>query len=93
MAFQSGLRRVAKRAPRAVEKPSARLAHAAAGDYALIAPVDTPTPIPGVTKRTWRFRANGQYFGVTQYLGAFSDQASCRFESKTDKALLREEAK
>ena len=72
MAFQSGLRRVAKRAPRAVEKP---------------------TPIPGVAKRTWRFRANGQYFGVTQYLGAFSDQPSSRFESKTNKALLREEAK
>lgn len=74
-------------------KSSARLAHAAAGDYALIAPVDTPTPIPGVAKRTWRFRANGQYFGVTQYLGAFSDQPSSRFESKTNKALLREEAK
>ena len=93
MAFQSGLRRVAKRAPRAVEQVvgSAR----ARGGRGLRAhrPVDTPTPIPGVAKRTWRFRANGQYFGVTQYLGAFSDQASCRFESKTDKALLREEAK
>ena len=26
----------------------------------------------GATRATWRFRSNGQYFGVTQFLGAFN---------------------
>lgn len=57
----------------------------------LIGPTDEPVHgRPGVVKRTWRFRSNGQYFGVTQYLGAFTEAELKGLEADVDAALAGE---
>jgi hypothetical protein len=59
--------------------------------------VDTPLqlPIPGggfrtIAKRVWRFRSNKQYFGVTQYLDAFTEEESKTAMERIDMALYEE---
>ena len=44
------------------------------------------------TKRVWRFRSNGQYFGVTQYLHAFDDDELEMTEKAITELIDRERA-
>jgi len=58
----------------------------------LIYYVDTPLrpPLEAIIKRMWRFRSNGQYFGVTQYLNAFTPDEIRVAEQCIDEALVEQ---